>query len=172
MSDYRDVPNMTGCSACAAAQHDFGSTYCVFHQPTRSSPIREERNRIKNDKVRSEVATLTPKVAALENKVAVLEKRLNGQSREIRNMETIKDQQERDSDKEIADLRRKLEDTHKLAMTRLNDNMGLADENEKLRKENILLTGSLCKVWNIINKTADEILDPTDIKFNPSKVGG
>jgi len=41
----------------------------------------------------------------------------------------------RDAEKDNTHLRQKLDEVHQLAMTRLNDNMGLAQENAKLREE-------------------------------------
>jgi hypothetical protein len=41
----------------------------------------------------------------------------------------------RDAEKDNTRLRQKLDEMHQLAMTRLNDNMGLAQENERLKVE-------------------------------------
>jgi chromosome segregation ATPase len=40
-----------------------------------------------------------------------------------------------DAEKDNTRLRQKLDEMHQLAMTRLNDNMGLAQENERLKVE-------------------------------------
>jgi hypothetical protein len=56
-----------------------------------------------------------------------------------------------DAEKNNTHLRQKLDEMHQLAMTRLNDNMGLAQENEKLREQILDLEQSNRDLKGVMN---------------------